>query len=122
MKKRDEIQLLFWKVRNKKDAHYVIKQYSYGFVFVALLNIVFGYLVSLATIIDGVILLVLGLLLFFFNSRIISILLLLLSGTGIIATALNRIGVTYGGTNMFLSIIIFYFAIGSVYLTFKYRK
>ena len=47
---------------------------------------------------------------------------ILISGAGIVVTFLNKIGVTYGGSNVFLTIIVFYFAIASVYTTFKYHK
>ncbi|MBS3122021.1 hypothetical protein J4434_04010 [Candidatus Woesearchaeota archaeon] len=120
--RKKQLNFQFWKVENKEEALYVIKQCSYGFLFVAALNILLGFLISMATIIDGVIYLVFGLLLLFFKSRVISILLLLISGAGIVVTFLNKIGVTYGGSNVFLTIIVFYFAIASVYTTFKYHK
>ena len=120
--RKKQLNFQFWKVENKEEALYVIKQCSYGFLFVAALNILLGFLISMATIIDGVIYLVFGLLLLFFKSRVISILLLLISGAGIVVTFLNKMGVTSGGSNVFLAIIVFYFAIASVYITFKYHK
>ncbi|MFH1182344.1 MAG: hypothetical protein V1702_05270 [Candidatus Woesearchaeota archaeon] len=120
--RKKELTYKFWKVQNKEEAEYVIKQCSYGFLFVAGLNIVIGFLISAATILDGVIYLVLGLLLLFLKSRIVAILLLLVSGVGIVSTFLNSIGITYGGSNIFLAVIIAYFAVASVYVTFKYHK
>lgn len=120
--RKKQLNFKFWKVENQEEALYVIKQCSYGFLFVAGLNIILGLLVSIATIIDGMIYLILGLLLLFLKSRVVSILLLLISGAGIVITFLNKIGVTYGGSNVFLALIVFYFAIASVYTTFKYHK
>ena len=120
--RKKQLNFQFWKVENKEEALYVIKQCSYGFLFVAGLNIILGFLISMATIIDGAIYLILGLLLLFLKSRVVSILLLLISGAGIVFTFLNKIGVSEGGSNVFLAIIVFYFAIASVFMTFKYRK
>ena len=72
--------------------------------------------------IDAAIYLILGVSLFLLKSRIISILLLFVSGTGIVITLLNKIGVTRGGSNVVLAIIVFYCAIASVYATFEYHK
>lgn len=116
------LNLQFWKVENKEEALYLIKQCSYGFLFVAGLNILLGFIMGMATIMDGIIYLILGLLLLFLKSRVVSILLLLISGAGIVATFLNMVGVSYGGSNIFLALIVFYVAIVSVYTTFKYHK
>lgn len=120
--RKKQLNFQFWKVENKEEASYFIKQSSYGFLFVAGLNILLGFLINIATLIDGVIYLILGLLLLFLKSRVVSILLLLVSGGGIVVTFLNKIGVTYGGRNVLLAIIVFYFAVASVYTTFKYHK
>ena len=125
--RKKQLDFQFWKVENREEALYVIKQCSYVFLFVAGLNvaglnILLGFLISTAAIIDGVIYLVLGLLLLFLRSRVASILLFLISGAGIVVTFLNKIGVIYGGSNISLAIIVFYSAIASVYTTFKYHK
>ena len=120
--RKKQLNTQFWKIENKEEALYVIKQCSYGFLFVAGLNILLGFFISIETIIDGIIYLILGLLLLFLKSRVVSILLLIISGAGIFVTFLNKLGITYGGGNVFLAILIFYFAIASVYTTFKYHK
>lgn len=120
--RKKQLGFQFWKVENTEEALYVIKQCSYGFLFVAGLTILLGFFVYPLAIIDGIVWLVLGLLLLFLKSRVVSILLFLFSGGGVVTTFLNKIGVTYGGTNIYLAILVFYFAIASVYVTFKYHK
>jgi len=118
MAEKKQLGIKFWKVKNKEEALYIIKQCSQGFIFIAGLNIILGFFINIAAIIDGIIYLILGLLLFYFKSRISSILLLLISGAGIIIFFLNKIE----RGNLFLMIILFYCAIASVYTSFKYHK
>jgi len=120
--RKKELNFKFWEVKNKEEARYVIKQCSYAFLFVAGLDILLGTLIDFTAIIDGIVYLILGLLLFRFNSRVVSILLLLISGLSVASTFLNAAGITYGGRNMLLAILVFYCAIAAVYTTFKYRK
>ncbi len=120
--RKRELNFKFWEIKNKEEALYIIKQFSYCFIFVGALFTILGFFVNLGAIIDGVIFLILGLLLFFLKSRIVAILLLLNSGAGIIITFMNIIGSSSGGTNIFLSIIILYISIATVYSTFKYHK
>lgn len=120
--RKRELNLKFWEIKNKEEALYIIKQCSYGFFFVAALFIILGFFVSIGTIIDGIIFLILGLLLFFLKSRIAAILLLLNSGAGIVITLMNMLGISSGGTNIFLAIIVVYISIAAVYSTFKYHK
>ena len=120
--RKKQLNLQFWKIENKEEALYIIKQCAYGFLFVGGLNVLLGYFVSLPAIIDGVIYFILALLLLFFKSRIVSILLLIASGLGVATTILNKIEAADGGSNMFLAMLVFYFAIASVYATFKYPK
>lgn len=113
----------FWRVDTKEEAVYVIKQCSYVFLFVAGLNILLGFIIGIAgLIIDGGIFFVLGFLLLFLKSRIMAVLLLLFSGAGVVYAFLSKIGVTYGGSNILPAAIVFWFAIASVYVTFRYRK
>lgn len=128
--KNQALNWQFWKIGNKEQAEYVIKQSSYGFLVAGILNFVtvavlyfgLGFKIGLASMIDGVIYLVLALLLLKLKSRVVAVILLLISGIGVVATFLNQIGVTVGGRNVILAVVIFYFAIASVYATFKYPK
>lgn len=115
---------LFWKIKNKENALYAIKQCSYFFLFVAGWHILGGILAKeISVVIDGTVVLALALLLLFLKIRIVSILLILVSGVAIFITYLNKIGyLNDGGSNIILAILSFYFAIISLFATSVYEK
>jgi RNA recognition motif-containing protein len=122
IEKKKQLNFAFWKIKNKEESEYVIKKNSYGFIFLGLLMILMGFWINAEIILNGLIFLVLGLLLFWLKSKIISILLLSSSVLVTIATLKNSMSTASGGTNIGLAIIILYAAIASVYATFKRGK
>lgn len=114
---------VWWSIKTKNDASKVIKDCSYGFLFVAGLNIIIGLIINMVNAIgDGLIYLILGLLLLLLKSRLVAILLLLISAVGVVTTTLNKLGVLLGGENIILALIIFFVAVISVKATFKYHE
>jgi hypothetical protein len=120
--RKKQLGFQFWKVENKDEALYLIKQNSYGFLTVGGLLLILGFFIGTAAFIDGAVFLILGSLLLFLQSRVVSVLLLLASMAGVVITIMNKMGITHGGSNFFLAILVLYFAVSSVYLTFYYQK
>jgi cobalamin synthase len=117
-KKRD----IFSKIETREEALKTIKDTTIGFYFIAILHIVLGYFVGLPVMIDGVLYAVLGFLLQKFNSRIVAVLLLIVSGIALITTVINRFGGGTGGRNILLAIIVLWASIRAVQATFKLQS
>lgn len=120
--RKKELGFQFWKVENKEEALFLIKQNAYGFLLIAGIHLILGFFFSWAAFIDGAIFLVFALLMLFQKSRVAAVLLLLASIFGLIVTIMNKLGVTFGGRNVFLALMVLYFAVSSVYVTFKYHE
>ncbi|AFY39784.1 hypothetical protein Lepto7376_3598 [[Leptolyngbya] sp. PCC 7376] len=109
---------LFKPIENRSEAIKVIKDISYVFFFIAGLQAILGFFISPIAVLDGIIYAVLAGLLLTTKSRIVAILLLLLSVISVISTCLNALGISEGGTNIVLSFIIFYSSIRALHATF----
>ncbi len=110
----------FWNISTLEESDSVIKDTSYVFIFVGLVDIFLGMIAGIPSIADGVIYLILGAILLVKKSRIAAVLLMLMSLASLIATTATFIGVKKGvGTNMLLAIIMFYSGIASTYASFK---
>jgi len=110
------------KIESKEDAVGLIKGYSNGFLFLAAVQIVAGFLSGIYVSFDGVVLIILALLLRKFKSRIVSIMLLLLSIFTIVATGINLFGEGKGGIGIILAGFMLWASIGAIHVTFQYNK
>ena len=122
--KKDEaleiISGLFKWIEDEDEALKIIMKSSYGFLIIAFLNGVIGFLTLPEIVPDAIFLLVSGLLLLWLKSRIVAILLLLFGTASLVVTLLNMLGYTkIVGTNIFFTIIIFWLSIKAVEATFK---
>ena len=119
-RKGPRISYQFWNIKTVEEADSVIKDTSYVFIFVGLLDIFLGAIAGIPSITDGAIYLILGAILLVKKSRIAAVLLMLMSLASLIATTANFIGAKAGvGSNMLLAIIMFYSGIASTYASFK---
>ncbi len=115
--------VLFKFIETKEEALKTIKDASYGFLFLAALTGVASFVLGPALLTDAVLYLVLALLLFWLKSRIVAVLLLVLSCMSLIVTVLNKLGkMDQGGGNVLLAIIVAWVAIKAVEATFKLHK
>lgn len=113
----------YGKIETKEEALKVIKDASNGFYFLAALQIVLGYFIMGASaIVDGVIFAVCAFLLRKLNSRVVAIILLLLSVGGLIVTGINKFGGGTGGRNIILAVIMIWTSIRAIQATFELRK
>lgn len=111
---------LFSKIESRDDSLKTIKDASMGFFFIAALQGVLGDFFAPSMIIDGVMYAVLAGALIYWKSRVATVLLLLLGGSALVMTVLNRLGVTAeGGNNIILGVIVAWVAIRAVEATFK---
>jgi len=111
---------LFKAIENKDEALKTIKSAAYGFLFIAILQGAIAFFLAPILFFDAILFLLLALLLMWLKSRVVAILLLLLSTGIVIMTVLTKSGmVEAGGTNIFLALMIFWIAIKSVEATFK---
>jgi len=122
MQKLNAKEIWISKITSKKQALEIIKGASYGYLAIAGIQIVFGYFVDTAAVIDGLIYAILALLLLKLKSRTIAILLVLFSGIALYATAINKFGAETGGHNMILAIIMLVVGIRATQATFQLNK
>ena len=73
-------------------------------------------------IMDGFVYIVLSLIFFFKKSRVAAILLLLVAIGSLVMTTLSKLGLSKGGSNIFLAIIVLVAGIHGVRATFAYHK
>ena len=106
---------LSWNIKTKEEALQVIKVTSIAFYFVGGLQILFGFIAGIQLIIEGAVLIILAFLLSKFNSKVVSILLLLVSCI-ILFTIHKNI------SNLFLVFIMLWVSIMSCRATFKLPK
>lgn len=113
----------FGKIETSEEAVKVIKDVSIGFYVLAALQIVAGYFIlGIPAIIDGVIFAVCAFLLRKFNSRVVAIILLLLSIGSLVITGINKFGGGAGGRNLFLAVIMIWVSIRAIQATFALKK
>jgi hypothetical protein len=113
----------YGKIETKEEVLKIIKDVSNGFYFFAAIEIVLGYFVIGAGAIgDGVIFAILALLLRKFNSRVVAIILLLLSIGGLVVTGINRFGGGTGGQNLLLAVMMIWISVRATQATFELRK
>ena len=113
----------YGKIETKEDALKVIKDASNGFYFLAVLQIALGYFImGTEAIIDGAIFAVCAFLLRKFNSRVVAVILLLLSIGGLIVTGMNKFSGGAGGQNLILAIIMIWVSIRAIQATFGLKK
>jgi len=116
----------YGKIETEDEALKVIKDASYGFFFLAVLQGVIGIVLGMDIWLDAILYLIFAAILLKFKSRIVAVLLLLLTGAALFFTFLNRIGPDpsgkSGGTNIFLALIMFWAAVRAIQATFKLRK
>jgi len=98
------------KIETEEDALIVMQGASEGFLFIALLMSLASFILGPDYLIDGAAYAVLGLLLWRFKSRIIAVLLVLLSLLEVLVTIGNMPGAS-GGTNIFLPLIVLWVSI-----------
>jgi hypothetical protein len=110
---------MFSSIEAREDALKMARSAGHAFLFVAALNVAMGLLMQPSAFVDAIALTVLGVILVKWHSRVAAVLLLLISlGQGAV-TVLNRLGVTSGGKNIFLAIIMVIVAVRAVEATFK---
>jgi len=111
----------FGKIETRDEALKVIKDASNGFYFLAVLQVVLGYFImGTEAIIDGVIFAICAFLLRKFNSRVVAVILLLLSIGGLVVTGINKFG--GGGQNLFLAVIMIWVSVRAIQATFGLKK
>jgi hypothetical protein len=112
--------VLFTPITTGDDALQMIREASIAFFCVAALQAVVGATLASAMLTDAVIIAVLAGILMKWRSRIAAVLLLLVSGAGLVVTVLNRLGtMAEGGKNIFLAVIMLIVAVRAVEATFK---
>ena len=116
----------FYELTSSEICKKAIKEVAQGFYFLAGLAIVMSFLPIpqlKGMWLDGLIYLFLALFLHFKQSRIAAVFLVLLAGWSVVSTLLNIIGITHeGGSNIFLAIIMFVYALRGIQATFRYHK
>jgi len=124
IKEKDPYQIYkFWELKTIEEFESAIKNFSSGFLFLALLMFITSFILGLIGIIDAIFLAVLALLSRYFKNRPVAILLLLYSVFIFFFTALNFFGMNLGGgRNILLAGLFIYFAVGNVYSIFKYHE
>jgi hypothetical protein len=113
---------LFSKISSRDDAIKIIKDSAMAFIVVGILNGAIGFWLMPSMVIDAIIYIVLGFLLRRFYSRVVALILLLLSGASIFVTFMNLTAAQkQGGTNVVLAVIVFIAAVRAVEATVKLR-
>ena len=116
----------FGKIETREEALKVIKDSSYGFFFIAVLQAVIGFALGMNLWLDAVLYLIFGGILLKFKSRVAAILLLLLTSGALVMTFINKINPDpssrTGGTNLFLAVIMIWTSIRAIQATFKLHK
>lgn len=110
------------KIETKEQAFKVIKECSNGFYFVAALGVLVSFFLGRGYLIDAVVFVILAFLLRKFKSRIVAIIMSLMSSLVIISTIMSALKITKGGTNMLLAVILMWISIRAVQATFKLPK
>jgi hypothetical protein len=116
---KKKFSLLKW-IDNREEALKTIKESSYVFLFIAILNGVTGFFISPLLIGYAILFSILAMLLLWLKSRIIAVALLLVSGSSLVMTLLRNFNSTKaGGPSIILAIIVFWISIKALEATFK---
>jgi hypothetical protein len=111
---------LFSSIDSREDALKMTRDAAWGFLFVAALQALLGFLIAPSVLIDAAVLALLGSVLMKWHSRAAAVLLLLVSIGQATVTVLNQMGVTaIGGKNIYLAIIMVIVSVRAVEATFK---
>jgi len=113
---------LFTPIKTHEEALKTVRDSAIAFFVLAGIQGLIGVFLAPSILMDAAVIVVLGLILMKWRSRVAAVLLLVLSLGEAIVTVLNRIGSTSsGGTNMILAAIMVITAIRAVEATFKLR-
>ena len=116
---RKKFTLLKW-IDNREEALKIIKESSYVFLFIAVLNGVTGFFISPLLISYAIIFSILAILLLWLKSRIVAVSLLLVSVSSLVMTLLRNFNSTKaGGPSIILAIIVFWISLKASEATFK---
>jgi len=116
---RKKFSLLKW-IDNREEALKIIKESSYVFLFIAILNGVTGFFISQLLIGYAILFSILAILLLWLKSRIVAVALLLVSVSSLVMTLLRNFNATKaGGPSIILAIIVFWISIKALEATFK---
>lgn len=112
------------KIETIDDATKIINMVSNSFIGLAIIQIVLlaVLLENYYAIVDSVIIMVIALLLKKFKNIVFSILILLVSLGALVATVMSKIGLTQGGQNVYLTVVMLYMSIKAVKATLFIRK
>ena len=115
-------RIWFDKIEDKDTALKIIKECVYCFYFIAALNVIIGFFLSLGFMIDGIIFAVCAFLLSKFKHVVIAIILLIISCASLIITMVNNLTHAKGGSNMFLAVALVWISTRAVQATVKLRR
>ena len=107
------------KITSREDALDAVKGSSTAFFVVGAIQVAVSFLLGFSILFDAAIYLMGGFLLRRFHSRAAAVVILVLAAFSLYVTVANRLG---GGSNIFLSLIVFWAAIRAVEATFKLRS
>ena len=113
---------LFSKIETREDALKTIKDSSITFYLIGGLQIALSFFLGASAIVDGLLFIIFAFLLQKFNSRIVAVLLLILSGAGLVVTTMNSFGGGQGGRNVILALVVLWASIRAVQATFKLQS
>jgi len=115
--------MIFKAITNKEEAVKMINEAAILFFITAIVQIVFGYILQQDMWVDAVLFLVLAFGLKYWYSRIVSVLLLLLSLGGFVMSLLVKLTlIEGGGTNVIFSALVLWIAVKTCEATFKYQN
>ncbi|MBN1906097.1 MAG: hypothetical protein JW927_13475 [Deltaproteobacteria bacterium] len=114
---------LLGRILNKEDAIKTIKQASYVIIVMAFIYAFIGFLTEPALITDGIFYCILGVLLLWLKSRVVSIITLIFSLLALLLFILNKTGVVEEGGSLggIFVIILLIASAKAVEGTFKFR-
>jgi hypothetical protein len=111
---------LLKRIDNREEALKIIKESSYVFLFIAVLNGVTGFFITPLLIGYAILFSILAMLLLWLKSRIVAVLLLLVASSSLVMTLIKNFDSTKaGGPSIILAIIVFWISIKALEATFK---
>jgi hypothetical protein len=113
---------MFAKIESREDAQKMVRDASYAFYFMAVLQGVIGCFILKSMVVDGVLYAILAFFLHKFSSRIAAVLLFLMTFISFAVTIMNKIGASnQGGGNIILAIIVLIISVRAIEGTLKLR-
>ena len=110
-------------VKTLDEAQVVVAAVAKAFYLLAVLQGAVGYFIGgLWALVDAGLYAILALLLQKYRSRAAAVALLILSSIAMITTGMNMLGISKGGTNIVLALIVFWASIRAVQATFALRR